>query len=556
VLRLLAGMAALAWALAAADACAQASPPAPAETPAEPAPAALGGLQASGLRIEAAATRAAVQVADPAIEQALTLTNQGPPALVEFAELANSRVRLPTEWRRADGSVIRETILLAHGASLAVTLSSLAPQAGIYRARIRLLDPVDRHELWAGYFALERRAALPAAGVLLPPGAPFERDIGIWMRPTELAFTLHNPGMTTLTLQRPQLLELRRETGGRSRAIFVGVVDGRYECPQAPMPAGTLVLTPDASCLGIVRARIQGAGSYVARVSVTGTDGGQAAGDVRMNVRLGWYWAALVTALGSLGGWVVGTFRRVWRARSLLAEAAALQRERLARISRRAQAIGFGEVTQPTVRAVDDLIQDIQDKSDLTGLAERLAKLGGRVERLDRWQTLESHVMGTADAAATEAARTKLRVALEDLDSTDTDLSALFAAVNTASAGAARDTKARAAAQAAGASPAPPPPSGLDSPMIASRTSDAAALIAVRRKHIELIVNGVAGLALVASAVNAVWANDPTWGDLSDVLGLMITAFAVQAGGSVALGQWSGAAQSGGQAATPQPAGQ
>ena len=53
----------------------------------------------------------------------------------------------------------------------------------------------------------------------------------------------------------------------------------------------------------------------------------------------------------------------------------------------------------------------------------------------------------------------------------------------------------------------------------------------------------MAGLVLVASAVQAVWANDPTWGDLSDVLGLLITAFAVQAGGSVALGQWSGASR-------------
>jgi hypothetical protein len=551
-------MAALACALAAPGAVAQAPPPPPESpayvTPTDPSPAELSGLQAAGLRMEAAPTRAAVQVADPAVEQSLTLTNQGPTALVEFSDLANNRVRLPTEWRRGDGAVIKAPVSLAHGASLAVTLSALAPQAGIYRARVRLLDPFDRHELWVGYFALERRAALPAAGVLLPPGAPFERDIGLWLSPTEVMFTVHNPGMSTLTLQRPQLLELRRETGGRSRSIFVGEIDGRFECPQAPMPGGTLILTPDASCLGVVRARIEGAGSYVARVSVTGTDGGQAAGDVRVNVRLGWYWAALVTALGSLGGWVVGTFRRVWRARSLLAEAAALQRERLARISRRAQALGLGEVTEPTVRAVDDLIQQIQDKSDQAGLAEKLARLGGRIERLDRWQTLESHIVGTADADATKAARIELRAALEDLDTTDTDLSALFAAVSKAAADAAPDNEARVAALAAGASPAPPPPSGLDAPMIASRTSDAAALIATRRMHIELIVNGVAGLVLVASAVNAVWANDPTWGDLSDVLGLLIAAFALQAGGSVALGQWSGAAQSGGQAATPQPA--
>jgi len=57
--------------------------------------------------------------------------------------------------------------------------------------------------------------------------------------------------------------------------------------------------------------------------------------------------------------------------------------------------------------------------------------------------------------------------------------------------------------------------------------------------------------ALVASAVQAVWATDPTWGDLSDVLGLLITAFAVQAGGSVALGQWTGASRSSASATAP-----
>ena len=83
--RLLAGMAGLACALAAAAAVAQTPADTTVETPPDPTPAALSGLQAAGLRMEAAPTRAAVQVADPAIDQSLTLTNQGPSALVEFA---------------------------------------------------------------------------------------------------------------------------------------------------------------------------------------------------------------------------------------------------------------------------------------------------------------------------------------------------------------------------------------------------------------------------------------------------------------------------------------
>ena len=57
--------------------------------------------------------------------------------------------------------------------------------------------------------------------------------------------------------------------------------------------------------------------------------------------------------------------------------------------------------------------------------------------------------------------------------------------------------------------------------------------------------------AVAQGAVQAVWATDPTWGDLSDVLGLLITAFAVQAGGSVALGQWTGASRSSASATAP-----
>jgi hypothetical protein len=538
---------ALVSALAAAPAGAQEPAPQPAASTAPagaPSGSGVYGLQPGGLRIETTPTRAAVQIADPAVEQALTLTNQGPDALLDLGPLASGRAELATDWRAANGVAVKGPVPLARGASLALTLSATAGQAGVYRSRIRLLDPIDRHELWAGYFALERRAALPDAGVLVAPGAPFERNVGLWFEAAPVTFTVHNPSGEALTLQPPQLLELRRETGGRTRSVFLGAVTGRYECPEAPKAGQMMVLEPDASCRGVVMASINGAGAYTARVAVNGLDGGQAAGDVQVNIRLSWLWAALVTAIGSLCGWLVGSFRRDWRARSLLEEAATLQRERLLRLDRRARTIGQGEVTAPTLHALDGLIQRIRTQSDLAGLAEQVSTLGQRIERLDRWQSLEAHIVGTPAEDLTKSSRAALRVALCDPATPDAELTPLFAAVTDASAGAMSATQTLAAVASGALPSAAPPPSGQDSPLISLRTSDAAALIATRRKHIELVVNGVAGLALVASAVQAVWANDPTWGDLSDVLGLLITAFAVQAGGSVALGQWTGASRS------------
>ncbi len=503
----------------------------------------LDGLQPGGLRIESTPTRAAVQIADPAVDQALTLTNQGPDALLELGPLASGRAELATDWRRTDGTAIKGPTPLANGASLSLTLSATASQAGVYRSRIRLLDPTDRHELWAGTFALERRAALPDAGVLVAPGAPFERNVGLWFEAAPVTFTVHNPGGQALTLQPPQLLELRRETGGRTRSVFLGAVTGHYECPEAPQAGQLMVLEPGASCRGVVMANVNGAGAYTARVAVNGTDGGQAAGDVQVNIRLSWLWAALVTSIGSLGGWLVGSFRRTWRARSLLQEAAALQRERLLRLDRRARTLGLGEVTSPTVHALDELIRVIQERSDLDGLAERLSTIGQRIERLDRWQTMESRFIGTPAEDLTKAARGALRAALADPATPDADLTPLFAQVSAASADALSPSQTMYAVASGALPSSAPAPGGVDAPLINLRTTDAAALIATRRKHIELVVNAVAGVALVASAVQAVWANDPTWGDLSDVLGLLITAFAVQAGGSVALGQWTGASR-------------
>jgi len=228
-----------------------------------------------------------------------------------------------------------------------------------------------------------------------------------------------------------------------------------------------------------------------------------------------------------------------------------LQRERLLRLDRRARTIGQGEVTAPTLQVLDGLIQTIRTQSDLAGLAEQVSTLGQRIERLDRWQSLEAHIVGTPAEDLTKVSRAALRAALTDPTTPDAALTPLFADVTNASAGAMSPTQTMAAVASGALPSAAPPPSGQDSPLVSLRTSDAAALIATRRKHIELVVNGVAGLALVASAVQAVWANDPTWGDLSDVLGLLITAFAVQAGGSVALGQWSGASRSNAGAAPP-----
>lgn len=476
---------------------------------------------AADLAIEATQRPAPTIVSSVDVDQAFTFSNNTDRAMtLELGGLVNGEAKPKTTWRWTEsGVVLNKPVVVPARGKVSLSATAFAPKPGLYQIRV-----VQRRREGAitTILTIDRRAVAPKIGLLDTPSAPFQVD---GQGTAKLDFTVFNPTDNALSLDAPRLKTLSRTIDKQTRTLSMDAT-GDIICAQG-------VLQPQSGCKAHIAVPLDGPGAYVAKVRVSGAEGGEGVAEISINVRACWGLAVALALAGSVIGWAYTFWREKGRAKVLAMEDVAALRERLGALRREARDLGAGAAFRVALEKLNELSALLRrlDGDDRTTDRTSLAK---RIDRIEQWLALAAAAARlTPSSDIVNEASSAVDKLLSDPKDADKDVEAALATLK-----AAIDS-----AQGSQATPLNglmmadvPTPSALDVDIPWPWRRDASAnQIGKWRQRIDLVANSVFTVVIVLATVQWVWAPNLTWGGMTDMLGLGLSSFAIHASGSEVL---------------------
>lgn len=477
-------------------------------------------------------------VAGPELRQTFVVTNTGSGrATIELGAVRSpAGVALPSRWIDV-GANVGVTTPYAAPAKSRLLLSVAAATVGGGRYTVPITVRVG-DERYVYEFAVERRTRLPASGVFTARSDAAGVDTEILPfreKSAEIEFDVDGQEAGA-QMRQPFIRAALRTVDGRALPARLGTLDGVIVCDgKATTARPPLVDVPRGQvCTGTVKTEVLWPGAYVVTVSGNGVgrDDGQSSADLTLNVRANLAWAIVLAALGAFVGSVVSRWKTQGRTKAMAQLAIAVENERVADMSRTAQALRYDAPTAGVAEALG-VLWDKLENNPAMDVATPLGPLREHLDRIRRWTDLLDDIERAPAAQRpvlrADAKSLGLRIvnAAPPWQRLDQDLAKLDADILAAS------------------STSGPPrtgPLGMVAGMIprvavvrrATRTMRRPARrIAEFVKRADILVDLLLALVVCTTAISTSWLANPVWGGYGDVLALVTATFTVQTGGAI-----------------------
>lgn len=482
---------------------------------------------AADLAIEATQKPMPTTVSSVDVDQAFTFSNNTDQAMtLELGGLVNGEAKPETTWRWTEsGVVLSKPVVVPARGKVLLSVTASAPKPGLYQIRV-----VQRRPRGAitTILTINRRAVAPKIGLLDTASAPFQVD---GKGPAKLDFTVFNPTDNALSLDVPRLKALSRTIDKQTRTLSMDAT-GAITCDKG-------VLQPQSGCRAYIDVPLDGPGAYVAKVRVSGAEGGEGVADISINVRACWELAIVVALLGSVIGWTYTFWREKGRVKVLAMEEVAALRERLSALRREARDLGASAAFRIALEKLNELSAPLRRLNGDDHATDR-ALLTKRIDRIEQWLALAAaaaRLIPRSDIV-TEASNA-VNTLLSDPKDVDADvesaLTRLKATIDSAQKNQTAPPNGLMMADV-------PTPSALDIDIPWPWRRDASAnQIGKWRQRLDLIANSVFTVVIVLATIKWVWASNLTWGGMTDMLGLGLSSFAIHASGGEVLTRVRGA---------------